>query len=83
MKFHALSLGLALNAVVSFAVRVPFQRAKRSVLQRRSGGASVSVSSPSSGLANSNVLSSGGGNSNAFGTRCVTDMSIVRGSLLN
>jgi hypothetical protein len=61
MRFYALPLVLVLNAAASSALRIPFQQAKRSPLQRRSGSASVSV------LANSNVLaaSSGGSNNNA------------------
>jgi hypothetical protein len=50
MKFHALSLGLALNAAVSSALKIPVRHAKRAVMQRQSGGASVSVSSLNSSL---------------------------------
>lgn len=67
MKVHALSLGLALNTAVTSALKIPFLQAKRSLLQHRSGGTSVSVSRPGAVLANNDVLTaaSGGGTNNA------------------
>lgn len=74
MKFCLLSLVLALNAAVSTALKIPFKRVSGPV-QRRSGGASVSVSRPSTALTNSNILAAatGGGNNNAnaFDMKCV------------
>jgi len=79
MKFHALSLGLALNAAVSSALKIPVRHAKRSVMQRRSGGASVSV------LVSSFTdiplgLASGTGNTgfNAFTAKCVQRICCMR-----
>jgi hypothetical protein len=74
MKFHALSLGLALNAAVSSALKIPVRHAKRSVIQRRSGGASVSVSSLNSSFANiplGSALGTGNTGLNAFTAKCV------------
>lgn len=80
MKFHAWPLVLAFGALTSSAVKIPFRQAKRSLplnLQRRSGGAAVSVSRPGAYLANSNVLAaaaaSGGGDdsANALDIKCV------------
>jgi hypothetical protein len=64
MSFRVLLLALALNAALSTALKIPFQRAKRSPFQRRSGDASVFVSHPSAALANSNVLANN--DANAF-----------------
>jgi hypothetical protein len=74
MRLLALLVTLALGAISSSALKIPFQQAKRSTLQRRSGGAAVSVSRPSADLANTNVLAASGGSNdgaNAFDVKCV------------
>jgi hypothetical protein len=84
MKFRLLSLALALNAAVSTALKIPFQRV--SPLQRRNGGASVSVSRTSAALTNNNILAAatGGGNdnANAFDMKCVQQSHRIRHSFL-
>ena len=74
MKFHALSLGVAFNAAVSSALRIPFQQARSSILERRNGGASVSVFRPSATLAKNNILAAASGgaiNANGFDMKCI------------
>lgn len=79
MKFQVLPLVLALNAVAVSALKIPFQQTKRSPLQRRGGGAAVSVSHPSAKFANKGVLaaaaSSDGSDDSTFGTKYVDSLS--------
>lgn len=48
MKLHAIPLSLLLTAITSSALILPFKQGRRSNIQRRSGGTSVSVSKSSS-----------------------------------
>lgn len=70
MKLHALPVALAFGVIATSALKIPFQQAKRSSSQSRSGGAAVSVSRPGAALSNVNVLAVSD-ETNAFDVKCV------------
>jgi hypothetical protein len=77
MKLYALSITLAFGVISSSALKIPFRQAKRSPLQRRNGGATVSVARPGSALANAHVLATAP-TSNSFDIKYVQALSYGR-----